>query len=70
MASDQSLFLGAGLGVLRKPDFDIALIDEASQITEPCALIPLVKGIKRAIIVGDQSVQESFVVCAYHLTLR
>ncbi|KDR76562.1 hypothetical protein GALMADRAFT_450547 [Galerina marginata CBS 339.88] len=44
---------GAGLGILRKPDFDIALIDEASQITEPCALIPLVKGIKRAVIVGD-----------------
>lgn len=45
---------GAGLGVLRKVDFDIALIDEASQITEPCALIPLVKGIKRAVVVGDQ----------------
>ncbi|KAH9477349.1 Regulator of nonsense transcripts 1-like protein [Psilocybe cubensis] len=43
----------AGLGILRKPDFDIALIDEASQITEPCALIPLVKGTKRAVIVGD-----------------
>lgn len=45
---------GAGLGILRKVDFDIALIDEASQITEPCALIPLVKGIKRAVVVGDQ----------------
>ncbi|KAF5351219.1 hypothetical protein D9756_008167 [Leucocoprinus leucothites] len=44
---------GAGLGILRKVDFDIALIDEASQITEPCALIPLVKGIKRGIMVGD-----------------
>lgn len=45
---------GAGLGVLRAVDFDVALIDEASQITEPCALIPLVKTIKRAVIVGDQ----------------
>ncbi|KAK0452148.1 AAA domain-containing protein [Desarmillaria tabescens] len=45
---------GAGLGILRKSDFDIALIDEASQITEPCALIPLVKGTQRAILVGDQ----------------
>jgi len=47
-------FAGAGLGVLRKIDFDVALVDEASQITEPCGLIPLVKGIKRAVIVGDQ----------------
>jgi superfamily I DNA and/or RNA helicase len=45
---------GAGLGVLRKVDFDIVLIDEASQITEPCALIPLVKGSQRAVLVGDQ----------------
>ncbi|KAJ7446567.1 RNA-directed RNA polymerase [Mycena latifolia] len=44
---------GAGLGILRKTDFDIALIDEASQITEPCALIPLVKGTRQAILVGD-----------------
>lgn len=49
-----NLLAGAGLGILRKFDFDIALIDEASQITEPCALIPLVKGTKRAILVGDQ----------------
>jgi superfamily I DNA and/or RNA helicase len=45
---------GAGLGVLRKVDFEIVLIDEASQITEPCALIPLVKGCHRAVLVGDQ----------------
>lgn len=45
---------GAGLGILRKFKFDIAIIDEASQITEPCALIPFVKGVKRGIMVGDQ----------------
>lgn len=45
---------GAGLGTLRSLDFDIVVIDEASQITEPCALIPLVKGCRRAVIVGDQ----------------
>ncbi|KAI6025546.1 RNA dependent RNA polymerase-domain-containing protein [Pisolithus marmoratus] len=44
---------GAGLGTLRKVDFDTVLIDEASQITEPCALIPLVKGSKRVVLVGD-----------------
>ena len=45
---------GAGLGTLRKINFDVVIIDEASQITEPCALIPLVKGCKRAVLVGDQ----------------
>jgi len=44
---------GAGLGILRKMDFEIALIDEASQITEPVAIIPLCKGVRRAILVGD-----------------
>ncbi|KIJ58833.1 hypothetical protein HYDPIDRAFT_101927 [Hydnomerulius pinastri MD-312] len=44
---------GAGLGTLRKINFDTVLIDEASQITEPCALIPLVKGCERAVLVGD-----------------
>ncbi|KAI0333202.1 RdRP-domain-containing protein [Cubamyces sp. BRFM 1775] len=44
---------GAGLGILRNIDFDTVLVDEASQITEPCALIPLVKGCKRAVLVGD-----------------
>jgi len=44
---------GAGLGILRKVNFDIAIIDEASQITEACALIPLVKGCKKAVLVGD-----------------
>ncbi|KAF9237759.1 RNA dependent RNA polymerase-domain-containing protein [Melanogaster broomeanus] len=44
---------GAGLGTLRKVEFDTVLIDEASQITEPCSLIPLVKGCQRAVLVGD-----------------
>ena len=34
---------GAGFGTLRKVDFEIVIIDEASQITEACALIPLAK---------------------------
>ena len=47
---------------MRKVDFDIAVFDEASQIMEPCAAIPLVKGIKRAMMVGDQFVHYSALV--------
>ena len=47
---------GASLGILRKSEFDIVLIDEASQISEPAALIPLVKGSTTAVMVGDQYV--------------
>ena len=45
---------GAGLGIVRKAQFEIVLIDEASQITEPAAMIPLVKGCHTAVMVGDQ----------------
>lgn len=45
---------GAGLGVLRKFKFEVVLIDEASQITEACSLIPIVKGCQKAVLVGDQ----------------
>lgn len=46
---------GAGLGLLRNvDDFEIVIIDEASQITEPGALVPLVKGCRTAVLVGDQ----------------
>ncbi|KAG7086694.1 hypothetical protein E1B28_002632 [Marasmius oreades] len=43
------LAVGASLGILRKADFEIALIDEASQINGPTTLIPLVKGVRHAI---------------------
>lgn len=45
---------GAGLGILRSANFGTVLIDEASQLTEPAALIPLVKECTTAILVGDQ----------------
>jgi regulator of nonsense transcripts 1 len=60
--------IGAGLGLLRsKFDdlgdgtrdlgkmnlFDIVIVDEASQQTEPESLVPLVKGCEKAILVGD-----------------
>jgi len=44
---------GAGLGLVRKLEFGLVVVDEASQIVEPVALIPLVKGSERAILVGD-----------------
>ncbi|KAK0477861.1 hypothetical protein IW261DRAFT_1484271 [Armillaria novae-zelandiae] len=45
---------GAALAILHKSDFDATLIDEASQITGPCALLLLVKRTQRAILVCDQ----------------
>ncbi|KAL2164903.1 hypothetical protein VTH06DRAFT_199 [Thermothelomyces fergusii] len=45
--------IGAGLGLLRREAFDIVIVDEASQQTEPASLVPLVKGCEKAILVGD-----------------
>ncbi|KAI1060879.1 hypothetical protein LB507_010073, partial [Fusarium sp. FIESC RH6] len=45
--------IGAGIGLLRSEKFDTVIVDEASQQTEPTALVPLVKGCSRAILVGD-----------------
>lgn len=45
--------IGAGLGLLRKQLFQIVIVDEASQQTEPASLVPLVKGCQKAILVGD-----------------
>ncbi|OHE90612.1 hypothetical protein CORC01_14096 [Colletotrichum orchidophilum] len=43
----------AGLGLLRGEEFDIVVIDEASQQAEPASLVPLTKGCRKAILVGD-----------------
>ncbi|KAG8358760.1 hypothetical protein FVEN_g3747 [Fusarium venenatum] len=45
--------IGAGIGLLRLEIFDIVIVDEASQQTEPSSLVPLVKGCSKAILVGD-----------------
>lgn len=45
--------IGAGLGLLRSEKFEIVIVDEASQQTEPASLVPLVKGCEKAILVGD-----------------
>lgn len=65
---------GAGLGLLRSESFDIVIIDEASQQTEPTSLIPLVKGCSRATLVGDHvqlraTVQRHAVLEMYDVSL-
>lgn len=45
--------IGARLGLLRTQVFDTVIIDEASQQTEPASLVPLVKGCRKAVLVGD-----------------
>ena len=65
---------GAGLGLLRTEKFEVVLVDEASQQTEPETLIPLVKGCRRAVFVGDHvqlraTVQKTAVVVGYDVSL-
>jgi superfamily I DNA and/or RNA helicase len=66
--------IGASLGLLRNESFDVVLVDEASQQTEPATLVPLVKGCSRAILVGDHvqlraTVQKNAVVTGYDISL-
>ncbi|KAF2653644.1 hypothetical protein K491DRAFT_508275 [Lophiostoma macrostomum CBS 122681] len=65
---------GAGLGLLRKEAFDVVLVDEASQQTEPATLIPLVKGCSRASLVGDHvqlraTVQKNAILTGFDVSL-
>jgi len=66
--------IGSGLGLLRSESFDTVIIDEASQQTEPASLVPLVKGCKKAILVGDHvqlraTVQQHAVISQFDISL-
>ena len=45
--------IGAGHHVLGTRKFPIVLIDEATQASEPSALVPIVRGCRQLILVGD-----------------
>ena len=66
--------VGAALGLLRSEKFDIVIVDEASQQTVPATMIPLTKGCRRAILVGDHlqlraTVQKHAVVSDFDISL-
>lgn len=66
--------IGAGLGLLRSEQFETVIVDEASQQTEPASLVPLVKGCKKAILVGDHvqlgpTVQKHAAVMQFDISL-
>ncbi|KXZ45061.1 hypothetical protein GPECTOR_59g670 [Gonium pectorale] len=44
---------GAGSALLDGVDFRVVVVDEASQATEPTTLIPLTRGSRQAVLVGD-----------------
>lgn len=45
--------IGAGHRLLASRKYPIVLMDEATQATEPSALVPIVKGCRQLILVGD-----------------
>ncbi|KAK8017878.1 hypothetical protein PG993_014204 [Apiospora rasikravindrae] len=67
--------IGAGIGLLRSQQgFEIVIIDEASQQTESASLVPLTKGCRRAVLVGDHvqlrpTVQPSTAALNYDVSL-
>jgi len=46
--------VGAGMGLLKKYEFPYVVMDEAAQVIEPAALIPLSKASVSCVMVGDQ----------------
>ena len=46
---------GSGSDILERFSFQACLIDEATQATEPATIIPLTKGCKQVVLIGDQN---------------
>lgn len=66
--------VGSTLGLLSQESFDVVIIDEASQQTEPASLIPLTKGCSRAVLVGDHvqlraTIRKHAAIVDYHISL-
>ncbi|KAH0486109.1 MAG: uncharacterized protein KVP18_001947 [Porospora cf. gigantea A] len=55
--------VGAGDKRLKKFRFKQVLVDEATQATEPECLIPIVRGVKQAILVGDHCQLGPVIMC-------
>ena len=45
---------GAGSDILERFSFEACLIDEATQATEPATVVPLTKGCRQVVLIGDQ----------------
>jgi hypothetical protein len=45
---------GAGSDILERFSFEACLIDEATQATEPATIVPLTKGCRQVVLIGDQ----------------
>jgi len=45
---------GAGSDILERFSFEACLIDEATQATEPATVVPLTKGCRQIVLIGDQ----------------
>ena len=46
---------GAGSDILERYSFAACLIDEATQATEPATVVPITKGCKQIVLIGDQN---------------
>jgi hypothetical protein len=46
---------GAGSDILERFSFAACLIDEATQATEPATVVPMTKGCKQIVLIGDQN---------------
>jgi regulator of nonsense transcripts 1 len=55
--------VGAGDGRLSNLKFNQILIDESTQATEPECLIPIVRGSKQVILVGDHCQLGPVIMC-------